>query len=655
MKKIIAFLLALTIIFSFTACSLKDKDNIGEKNPNEIIDKQKEAKGSIIYGSTIELSGSNFFTTMWGDNIADKIVRDLIHGYETVVYKKETSSYDINKTVVKNFRTIENDDGTKTFKIELYDDLVYSDGSSITAKDYVFSILLSSHPEMAEIGARIDEFSHLVGFDEYSNGPEGSEEGQIFNFFAGVRLLDDYKFSLKVKKSELPYFYEIIYAKVFPYPMAIIAPNADIIDEGNGAKIIGEFSSEILEKTINDTETGYRFNPKVTSGPYVLDVFDKGDQLSALKNNTYQISKETLSCFNGKIAVLKYNHNFKGDYNGQKARIAQIVIGGVLQSNQIDNLVAGNIDVISAVSGKKFIEQGLSAVNDDGNISMLKFPRAGYGKLSFACDIGATQFIKVRQAIAYCIDTSELIRNYSDEYAKPIYGMYGLAQWMYKENKDVIENEFNKYSFNLEKAKELLIEDGWILNAEGDKFVEGIDDIRYKMYDGKLMPLEIKHLAPKDSPISELLSTKLSDSLKSVGMKYEQTVVELPVLQKYMRTYALERQYNMINLATNFSAVFDPYYSYHTDEQYMGVSNTNFIKDDNLMNLADEMRKVSSSDKELYSKKWLEFQRKCNELLPDVPLYSDEYHVFFSSKLKNYEIDAFWQFQQAILYSYIEE
>jgi len=175
------------------------------------------------------------------------------------------------------------------------------------------------------------------------------------------------------------------------------------------------------------------------------------------------------------------------------------------------------------------------------------------------------------------------------------------------------------------------------------------------MYDDKLMPLEIKHLAPSGSPISELLSAKLSGSLKAIGMKYEQTMVELPVLQKYMRTYALERQYNMMNLATNFSAVFDPYYSYHTDEQYMGNSNTNFIKDDSLMNLADEMRKVSSSDKELYSKKWLEFQRKWNELLPDFPLYSDEYHVFFSSKLKNYEIDTFWEFQQAILYSLSEE
>lgn len=637
MKKIIAFLIVLTLVLNFTACKFNNKNNdinkdgqinIDKENPNENINKQREAKGSITYGNTVALTGNNFFTNMWGDNISDKIVRELIHGYETVVYQKETASYGINKIVVKNFKTIENSDGTKTFEIEINSDLLYSDSSPITAKDYVFSILLSGHPELADIGARTDEFAHYVGFDEYNSRPNGSEEGQISDVFEGVRLLNDYKFSVRVKKSELPYFYDIIYAKITPYPMAVIAPNADIVDEGNGAKIIGEFSSEVLEKTINDTEAGYRFNLNVTSGAYVLESFN----------------------FNDKTAILKYNPNFKGDYNGQKPQIAEIIIRKTSSSSQIDDLIDGNIDILSAVSGKNLIEQGLNA-----EVSMIKFPRAGYGKLAFMCDIGATQFVKVRQAIAYCINSSELIKNYSEKYAKPIYGMYGLGQWMYEENENIIENELNKYEFDLEKAKSLLIEDGWTLNSKGNKFVEGTDDIRYKMYDSKLMPLEIKHLSPSDSPISELLTAMLPDNFKAVGIKYENTIVSLPVLLNYMNTYALERQYNMMNLATNFSAVFDSYYSYHTDEQYMGTSNVNFIKEENLMRLVDEMRKTPSSDKEAYSKKWLKFQKEWNKLLPDVPLYSDEYHVFYSSKVKNYEIDAFWEFQQAILYSYIEE
>lgn len=637
MKKIITFIFILTMIFNFTACNLAvknnnidkhEQDNTDEKNPSENIDEKREAKGSVTYGGTVELTGNNFFTSMWGDNISDKIVRDLIHGYETVVYQKEIQSYGINKTVVKKISTIENSDETKTFEIEINEDLVYSDGSNITAKDYLFSILLSSHPETADIGARIDEFFYYVGYDEYSSRPIGSEEGQLSDVFEGLRLLNDYKFSVRIKKSELPYFYDLIYAKISPYPMHIISPNADIVDEGTGVKIIGDFSSDILEKTINDPETGYRFNLNVTSGAYTLENFN----------------------FSNKTATLKHNPNFKGDYNGQKAQIAEIIIKKTSLSSQIDDLVKRNIDIISPVSGKKLIEQGLNT-----EASMIKFSRAGYGKLAFACDIGATQFIKVRQAIAHCIDTSKLISGYAENYAEPIYGMYGLSQWMYEENKDIIEKEFNKYEFDLEKARLLLIEDGWNLNDKGVKYSKENDDIRYKMHDGKLMPLEIKHLTPIGSPISELLAAMLSENLKEVGVRYEQTIVELPVLLKYMSSYALERQYNMMNLATNFSAVFDPYYSYHTGENHMGTNNTNFIKDDNLMKLADEMRKVDSSDKSLYSKKWLEFQKEWNNLLPDFPLYSDEYYAFFSSKIKNYETDAFWEFPQAILYSYVEE
>lgn len=636
MKKIIAFLISLILVFNFTACNFNDAANdidkkgqnsIDEENPNENINKQREAKGSITYGSVALLSGNNFFTTMWGDNISDKIVRDLIHGYETVVYQKETASYAINKTVVKKLNIIDNSDGTRTYEIELNNDLLYSDASPITAKDYLFSILLASHPELADIGARTDEFSYFVGYDEYSSRPIGSEEGQISDVFEGLRLLSDYKFSVKVKKSELPYFYDIIYAKITPYPMALIAPNADIVDEGNGVKIIGDFSSEILEKTINDPETGYRFNLKVTSGAYVLKSFNQ----------------------NEKIAVIKYNPLYKGDYNGQKPQIAEIVIKSTTLASQIEDLITGNIDVLSAVSGDSIREEGLKAEN----ISMLNFPRAGYGKLAFMCDIGATQFVKVRQAIAYCINKSELIKNYSEKYTKPIYGMYGLGQWMYEENETLIETELNKYEFNLEKAKSLLIEDGWTLNSKGGQFIEGRDDVRYKMHNGVLMPLEIKHLSPSDSPISDLLAAILPDNFKAVGIKYDNTQVDLPVILRYMQSYALERRYNMMNLATNFSTVFDPYYTYHTDDKYIGTSNINYLKDNELMILADEMRRTPSTDKEAYSKKWLEFQKKWNELLPDVPLYSDEYHVFFSSKLKNFEIDAFWEFQQAILYSYI--
>ncbi len=642
MKKILVLLLVLALVFNFSACSKpaetgtdvnqpNDGDKTDDDSSKEPANQQREAAGSLTYGSNTDMNG-NFFTSMWGNNAADAIIKDLIHGYKTVDYQKETGSYEIDDTVVKELKQIENADGTKTFEIEINSDLVYSDGSPITAKDYVFSALLTSHPEVTDIGANATDGIDYVGFEDYNTRPEGATEGQISDVFTGVRLLGDYKFSLTVKAENLPYFYDLTYAQVRPYPMAVIAPNADIVDEGNGAKITGEFTSEILDQTINNAETGYRFYPKVTAGAYMLDSFDVST----------------------KIAVLKFNPNYKGDYNGQKPQVAQLIFKKINSATQIDELVAGTVDLLAASGGKDLILPGLDAV-DAGKASVTTFPRCGYGKIVFVCDIGPTQFVKVRQAIAHCLDVPEFARQYSGGYASVVYGAYGVAQWMYQENAATIEKEFNKYALDLGRAEELLIEDGWTLNANGGEFVKGTDTLRHKMVDGKLMPLVIKHLASSQNPVSDLLSGMLPANMEAVGMKYEQTVVEFPVVLDNVYGNVPERVYNMMNMATGYYPAFDPYYTYHTDEQFMGNPNSNYLRDEQLMNLAKDLRQTPSDDREGYAKKWLEFQRRWNELIPDLPLYSDEYHAFFSTKVKNFEIDPFWTFQYAILYAYIEE
>ena len=47
----------------------------------------------------------------------------------------------------------------------------------------------------------------------------------------------------------------------------MIAPDCDVVDTENGAQITGDFTADLLKETINNTETGYRRNPKVTCAP----------------------------------------------------------------------------------------------------------------------------------------------------------------------------------------------------------------------------------------------------------------------------------------------------------------------------------------------------------------------------------------------------
>ena len=103
----------------------------------------------------------------------------------------------------------ENEDGTKTYTVTINDGLVWSDGTPITAKDYVFQLLLESSPEMNGVDGYPSQAGYsLVGYQEFFNGET--------EYFAGVHLVDEMTYSVTVRAEELPYHYDITYASAMP-------------------------------------------------------------------------------------------------------------------------------------------------------------------------------------------------------------------------------------------------------------------------------------------------------------------------------------------------------------------------------------------------------------------------------------------------------
>ena len=60
---------------------------------------------------------------------------------------------------------------------------------------------------------------------------------------------------------------------------------------------------------------------------------------------------------------------------------------------------------------------------------------------------------------------------------------------------------------------------------------------------------------------------------------------------------------------------------------------------------------------EEYLDRFVAFQKRWNELLPDLPLYSNEYHDFFNNKLKGYEgiKDSIWDLTSQINYCWVQK
>ena len=234
---------------------------------------ESEEPTHLTVGNSTKVSGS-FFTTQFGNNTSDIDVRYMLHGYNPIVWMNQLE-FTTDPMVVDSLESADTRAG-RTYTIRIVDGLTYNDGvTPVTAEDYVFSYLLLTSPQFAALGANTGAYAHVVGYEAFSAGET--------DVFSGVRLIDERTFSVTVKAQYEPYFYELSYLSVYPYPIGVIAPGCEVRDDGEGAYIanIDEtavepvFTAELLQSTVLDAENGYLSHPYLTCGPYKLVSYDR--------------------------------------------------------------------------------------------------------------------------------------------------------------------------------------------------------------------------------------------------------------------------------------------------------------------------------------------------------------------------------------------
>ncbi len=638
-KKGLALLLALTLTVTMIAgCSKKnekknktkteetdgtstDDSTTTDESTTEVTN--TEPSGQIILGDVTEFNGS--FIEGWGNNGADAIIKELIGTYTGSFYGTaeltSAGEYVYNPTVLASDpETTMNEDGSKTFKFTLNKDLLWSDGSPITAKDYVGFLMIYASPALGEIEGSNTQGNTLVGFDTYNTGDTKE--------FSGVHLIDDYTFSVQIKAENIPTYFEAQASSVAVVPFSVYAPGVTIKDDGNGCYLSDNYTADLIKAPM----TAERYKPTVTCGPYKFVSYDSTNQEVALE----------------------VNDKFKGNYEGKKPSIAKVILKYTEEATQLDELAAGNVDLLAGISGGAKINAGLDLV-DQGKVDYATYLRNGYGLLAFHTDFGPTQFKSVRQAITYCLDRTTFCSQYTGGFGSLVNSEYGLGQWMYQERKDSIDAELNPYSYSIDKAKEVLDADGWNLNEKGEAYVDGTDTLRYKEVDGKLMACEIQW-ASSDNSVAQLLATMLPGEVEKAGMKLTTTVVDFPtLLNNYYREGIDEPQFNMYNLGTGFTPIPQFEYNYNTGKNYLGQFNTNFWMDDKIMNMGYDLTKTDPTDKEGYLDKWEAIMKEINEQMPNIPLYSDEYHTFFNPKVQGYVGDDTFSIGFSLIYMSVTE
>ncbi len=642
MKKFLALLLAVVMVLTMVACG------------------EKKADDQVVIGTSTEASGDWAYSAfVRNPNATDKAVMTLTDDM-TTIESNQHGDYVINKTVVKSYERIEEENGNVTFKFVINDGLKFNNGEAVTAENFVAWTMFLVSPAGKEMGVVSATYNMLPGGLAYRNGET--------NVLSAVRLYDEKTFSITIAKtgedgetSYLPYYYDLTYAGMQAVNLTYwFGEGWSVKDDGEGVYFVNADGKEFTAETVGETVTAGRFatGNRVTAGPYNLVSFDES-------------SREI---------VLEVNENYNGNFEGQKPGIKKLVIVKTSDDTVMDMISTGQIQIYSQIADGAQVNAVLDLI-EAGTIdsSPSQYDRAGYGYFGFACDLGPAQFTEFRQAVAYLLNRVEFAQTFCQGWGSVVHGPYCTAFTM--TSKTDIDKKVNHYDYNPEKAVELLKQAGFVYNADGSDYVDGSGEVRYakvteeqaKYYesfnkvlaDGTiLMPATLNWASSQGNSVSALLTTMLasSEATKAAGISIVKTEMDFPSLLSYMYRQEMEGAvgdfsvptYNMFNLATGYNGgVYDESYNWTTNPEFIEQGyNVQHLYDKELDKLSmDMVYGVEPGDEATYLSLWEKYIIRWNELLPMVPLYSNVYVSVYPNTIDNYAEDSFWGFERAILYA----
>jgi peptide/nickel transport system substrate-binding protein len=646
-----------------------------------VISGQALASNTLVVG-TPSLNGD--FIAGFGNSSYDNWVRKLIYGYGTIVATKG-GDFIVNPTVVANHATIldtavvhpvrehvipevpatatapavpeiRKNVQDKTYTFEIRQNLTYSDGRPIKAADFVFGLLFSASHEWRVAGATSTAGEYLTGYNiGFANPYRPSGQTTSANrYFSGVKLLSEYSFSVTINGYNLPYFYELSLIGTSPMPYHVLAdatfdPAVDIVSDANGTKLTAKAFTKIPAIV---APGGYRFAPTVTSGPY------------------------RFVSFQNQIVTLARNPEFKGNYEGKIPTIQTVIIKRINQIVDVDLVIAGDVDLIAGVIEGAKIDKAKANVNS--NVTF--YARNGYGIVAINCDFGPTKDYRVRQAIGLLVDRGEFVDEILGGYGSLVNSMYGLSQWMVEAKQEELDEALINYQLNVGGANTLLATTEWKYESDGVTLFDPakaatlnngtIEGNVYFRHNAAREVLQINHMGTVENTITDLIGIQFPKYFGRAGIKFTIKFVEFnELLDNYYYSYNLKpttanptdrRMYHTFNLASNFGAAFDPYYSFHSD-WYDTWYNANQLVDSRanpamplgegeltIDELTVLMRELNPNQRDEFLEYWFDFVVRWNKLLPNLPLYSNEYYDVFNKRISGVTTSPFWDWSDAI-------
>lgn len=439
--------------------------------------------GELTVGVGSALTG-DMGCGVWETTKADSTVQALTVGGSPVKVGRG-GEYSIDGRYVKDVSEASLPDGSKTFTVHLREGVLWSDGSELTAANYVASVLFFSQEAVLAAGGSETPGKYYVGWEEFRQT----------GVFSGVRLIDEYSFSVTVKAEYIPYYWEYSYLDIVPVDMPLwLGEGTGISDGALGCAFSPDIGEKINTETLNAVR--YASGERNTLGPYVF----KGvsDSMTVLEKNPNYIS-ENGGPYIDRLLFIETDGTFAALENGK----VDAVIGVENCFEEAFRLGSGEDFNCSAYGAEELTE------------------------LIYCCDIGPTAYTEVRKAVSLLCDRQTMASRMGGEGAvvpELLFGGELLAE---------LERslELSPVIRDVAGARALLEENGWTLNAAGERYTSGL---RYRrvsaaeaedcidavvLADGSiLMPLRLR-FACGENEGHGLFLADLSLAASEVGME----------------------------------------------------------------------------------------------------------------------------------------
>ena len=418
-KRNVMILFSATVALTLAACGSKEQSSSTSSNAA----KTKYASevthdGTPIKGGTLKYAivSSSPFSGIFADELSADTNDSTIGG----LVDESMFEYDENRKLTNTgLASIEFDVENKTATVTLNSkDYKWSDGQPVTIDDYIFAYQAIGNKDYT--GVRYDDdYKNVVGMEEYHDGKADS--------VSGLEKVDDY--TVKIHFKEMSPSMQLAGGSVCAYIMP--------------KHIFKDIPEAEWEKS--DYVRGTKF---VGLGQFKIESIVAGESVTLVPNE----------------------HYFRG-----VAKVDKVVMEVVSPDNIVSEMKAGNYDIATMPNSQ------YEAYKDLTNVTFLGSQASAYEYIGFhlgkydketgknVTDPNAKMSdVNLRQAMAYALDIDAAGQNLynglqhsSNSIIIPFF-------------KDIYNKEQEGFTYNPEKAKQLLDEAGY-KDVDGDGIRENKD------------------------------------------------------------------------------------------------------------------------------------------------------------------------------------